>query len=282
MTRLLLTILFSSLLTTVSVAQNDTTISYGYRILKDAANSFCKGDTSQTIKILEKYIEKFPNNGTTILISKRLAELYFTSGKTKQAIALLTKAFAIKPTNGCYIYKDSCGLFTGLDYASIQAEICVTLSKIYTSLGDNATALKYLNLADTKYLPSYGGCANGMIMYKTKLSLDFADYYMLTGDTTKAIDRLIDFFLSNESYDDKVTAKLKSILRLSYSQQQITTEINNGIKTMRIVKGKEGEPENMLLMTFFGRTIKKSAFKDLKFYQEIYRRNANILALING
>lgn len=282
MKRLLLTILFFSGLTAISVGQNDAIIDYGSDILKQAEGSFCNGDTSQTIQIFENYIDKFPNIGTTLLISKKLAELYLATDKTELAISLLTKTIELKPTKGYFIYKDSCGLYSGLDPASIKADICVTLSKIYTLRGDNLNALEFLNLADTKYLPSYGGCANGMIMYKTKLSLDFADHYLLTGDTTKAIDRLIEFFLSNEPYDDIVTDKLKSLLLLSYSQQQITTEINNGIKTMRIIKGQGNEPDNILLITFFGRTVKKAAFKDLKFYKDIYHKNRNILTLTNG
>jgi len=166
------------------------------------------------------------------------------------AINLLTRILDLQPTTGYFIYKDKCGLYSGLDPSSIKADICVTLSKAYFLLDDNSTALEYLKLADTKYLPSFGGCANGMIMYKTKLSLDFADYYLLTGDTLKAIDRLIEFFLSNERYDDMVTAKLKSILLLKYSQKEITAEINSGIETMRIVKGQVGEPHKTLIITF--------------------------------
>jgi tetratricopeptide (TPR) repeat protein len=279
---LLVTILFFSILTTISVGQNNSKIDYGLDILKQAESFFCKGDTIQTIKTLENYIDQFPNLGTTLLVSKRLAELYLATDKSELAISLLTKMIDIKPIKGYYICKDNCGLYNGLDHSTIKADLCVILSKTYTLRGDNLTALQFLNLADTKYLPSYGGCANGMIMYKTKLSLDFADLYLLTGDTTKAIDRLIEYFLSNESYDDIVTNKLKSILLLSYSQPQITTEINNGLNTMRIVKGQENEDENILLITFFGRTVKKRAYKDLKFYKERYPKYSNILTLMNG
>jgi hypothetical protein len=104
----------------------------------------------------------------------------------------------------------------------------------------------------------------------------------MTGDTTKAIDRLLEFFLSEEYYDDIVTEKLKSILSLSYTQEQITTEINNGIKTMRIVKGKDTEPENILLITLFGRTIVKTAYLDLKYYKDFYGKHNNILTLTRG
>lgn len=287
MKRLLLTILFFSILTITSVGQNDAKIDYGSDILKQAEHSFCDGDTSQTIKTLENYIDKFPNIGMTLLISKRLAELYLATDKSQLAVSLLTKAIEIKPAEGYFIYKDRCGLYNGLDPASIKADICVTLSKIYTFREDNLIALEFLNLADTKYLPSYGGCANGMIMYKTKLSLDFADYYMLTGDTSKAVDRLINFFLSDESYDNIVTEKLKAVLLLSYTQKQITDEVNNCIKSMQIihttniVDGHETEVGETLFMPLFGRTIQKSAYRDLKFYKNYYRKHKNILTLTN-
>lgn len=285
---LLLTILFSSTLTTTSVGQNDAKIDYGLGLLKQAESSFCNGDTSQTIRILENYIDKFPNIGTTLLISKRLAELYLKTDNPELAINLLTKTIDIKPTKGYFIYKDSCGLFNGLDPASIKADICVTISKIYTLRRDNLTALKFLNLADTEYLPSYGGCANGMIMYRTKLSLDFADYYLQNGDTSKAIDRLIYFFLSDETYDDIVTERLKSILLLTYTQKQITDEVENCINSMQIihtidnVDGTEPIAGETLFMTLFGRTIHKSVYKDLKFHKSYYRKHKNILKLTNG
>lgn len=288
MRRLLLTILFISTLTTTSVGQNDAKIDFGSDVLKQAESSFCNGDTSQTIRILENYIDKFPNIGTTLLISKRLAELYLKTDNTELAINLLTKTIEIKPTKGYFIYKDSCGLFKGLDPASIKADICVTISKIYTLRGDNLTALKFLNLADTEYLPSYGGCANGMLMYRTKLSLDFADYYLQNGDTSKAIDRLINFFLSDEEYDNIVAERLKSILLLTYSQKQITDEVNNCINSMQIihtidnVDGTEPIAGETLFMTLFGRTIHKSAYKDLKFHKSYYRKHKNILKLTNG
>ncbi len=277
MTKSLFKLLFFSLLTTALFGQQDTTINHSYDMLKQAENSFCNGDTSKTIEILEKYIEKSPQSRTTILISKKLSEFYIAKDKKKEAIALLTKALEVEPINDQPIYNK---LYRGLDPNSVEADICLSLSKMLASLGDNLGALKYIHLADTKYLPTYGGCANGMIMYKTKLSLDFADQYLLMGDTTKAIDRLMAFFLSDEHYNKEVTAKLKSILLFSYSQKQIKKEINNGIKRMKIVEMQEDESENTLLMTFFGRTIKKRSCKSLKFNKDIYRKHKNILTLI--
>jgi len=287
MRRLLLTILFFSILTITSVGQNDTRIDFGLDILKQAESSFCNGDTSQTIKILESYIEKFPNIGTTLFISKRLAELYLKTDNTELASNLLSKTFEITPTEGYFIYKDSCGLYSGLNPASIKADICVVISKIYTLRGDYPSAIKFLNLADTEYLPSYGGCGNGMLMYKTNLSLHYADLYLQTGDTSKAVDRLINFFLSDEGYDNLVTLRLKSILLLSYTQKQITDEVNNCISSMQIIHTIDNvdtsEPiaSKTLFMPLFGRTIQKSAHQDLKFYKSYYKKHKNILTLTN-
>ncbi len=277
----LLALLIFSILTTTAVGQRDADIDFGVDMLKRAAGSFCEGDTNQTIRTLETFIATFPDLGTSLLIRRRLSDLYLAKGNTEQASDLLKTVLSTKPTMGYLLYVDSCGLYGKLDVSPNRAECCVTLSKTYDQLGDTATALEYLNLADTKYLP-YTSCGNGMRMYRTKLSLDFADHYLHAGDTSKAIDRLIQYFILNEGYNDTVTAMLRSILLLSYSQQQITAEVKNALKTMKIVRGRKNEPEDILLITFFGRTVKQAAYKNLKFYKDIYRKDRNILFLMNG
>lgn len=285
---LLLRILFFCLLTPTLIGQSDLDFDHGSDLLKQAESSFCNGDTIQTIKTLENYIDKFPNLGTTLLISKKLAELYLATDNSQLAISLLTNAIGMKPTEGYLIFNDSCGLFNGLHSESIKADICVALSKVYSLSGDNLTALKFLSLADTKYLPNSGGCANGMEMYRTKLSLDFADYYLQIGDTAKAIDRLIDFFLSDEGYDNIVAERLKSVLLLTYTQEQITDEVNNCINSMQIihtidnVDGTEPIAGETIYMILFGRTIQKSAYKDLKFYKSYYAKHKSILTMTSG
>lgn len=282
MTKSILAILFFSILADASMGQQDSKDEFGLRILRQAEQSFCQGDTSQTVNILENYSRDYPALGITLLVNKRLAEFYALDGNTEGAMTLLTQSLEARPREGYLRYKDSCGLFTKLDPASTKADICVAISKIYDSLGDSQAALNFLDLADNKYLPDYGGCANGMIMYKTNLSLDFADHYMQAGNPDKALDRLFEYFLSNEGYDYKVTAKLKSILLLTYTQKQITKEINRGLKKMSIVKNPESKTDNILLMTFFGRTIKKSAYQDLKSSRDTYRKHRNIVALMGG
>ncbi|HMG15230.1 MAG TPA: hypothetical protein VK590_07290, partial [Saprospiraceae bacterium] len=240
MNKSVLTLILLVYISASSIAQSDSIYAYGLDILKKAENSFCKGDSEQTIKLLEYYTNKFPDKATTILLSKRLSDFYIQLNKKEQAISTLTRALALKPKGDVLFYKDTCGLYNKLDYSSIKADICVELSKMYINSGNYPTALSYLILADTKYLPSYGGCANGMIMYKTKLSLSFADFYLMVRDTSKAVDRLIEYFLSDEAFSDKVTDKLKTILLTTYTQKQITDEVNNGIMTMKIVEVQNG------------------------------------------
>lgn len=253
---------------------------YGLAVLKQAGKLFCEGDTLHTIETLENYVEKYSYTGTALLVGKRLADLYVANGDTQKAIGLLTKLLDSKPTKGYFTYTDSCGLFRMIDPESTKADMCVLCSKIYDSLGDHTTALEYLNFADTRYLPSYGGCANGMIMYRTKLSLDFADHYLLVRDTAKAIDRLVQYFLSNEFYEKQVTAKLKAILLQCYSPQQIEDEVNKCIRTMHISKSEKYESEYILTLTFFGRIIKKSASDKLDLYRDYYARHPSILAMM--
>lgn len=274
-----LTLILFGYISATSIAQSDSIYTYGLDILKKAENSFCKRDSEQTLKLLEYYTNKFPDKATTILLSKRLSDFYIQSNKKDLAISTLTRALSLKPKGDILFYKDTCGLYNKLDYSSIKADICVDLCNIYISLGNNSTALYYLKLADTKYLPTYGGCANGMIMYKTKLSLNFADFYLMVGDTTKAVDRLLEFFLSDEAFSDKVTDKLKSILLTTYTQKQITDEVNKGIATMKIVEVQNGKTENILQMIFFGRIIKKSVYVNIKRYKDFYKKHKSILTL---
>src|SRR6218665_878199 len=101
MIKLPLTIFIINMLTTLlSVAHSDCNIDYGYSLLRQAEISFCNKDTNQAIKILESYIERFPSDGTTIVISKSLSRLYIANRNKESAIKLLENAIAIKPEKG--------------------------------------------------------------------------------------------------------------------------------------------------------------------------------------
>lgn len=200
----------------------------------------------------------------------------FCSGDTKASINNLKNALLRDPKI-VYIIRgtDSCGLFDRDDISSVKADICVSLSKLYEYSGESQMALDYLDLADNNYLPSYGGCANGMIMYRTYLSIKYADFYLRMGDTTKAISRLLQYYMSGESYSIEVAQKLKKLLLQKYSQREINLEIEKAIGTIKVEKrSKDNEYRRIYLFTLFGHTDAFPSDNLLKARQYIKRNQS--------
>jgi len=250
---------------------------YGFDLIDSATRSFCSGDTNATIKYLKRYSDKYPDNANTLLANHRLGEFYAQEKDYQAALTLLTSSLTLEPKIA-FVSKDTdgCKLFERNDFSSAKADICVTLSNLHQRLGDNAKALHYLNLADNEYLPSYGGCANGMIMYKTYLSLKFADFYLTTGDTTKAINRLLEYFMSGEYYSLQVAQKLKDLLQYKYSQKQIEAEIEKAIATIRLNKKfEDGATVSVYSFTLFGHT-RRLPFDKLKENKKYLRKNESL------
>jgi tetratricopeptide (TPR) repeat protein len=250
---------------------------YGFDLIDSATHSFCTGDTTATIKYLKRYSDKYPDNANALLVNHRLADFIIHSGNYQSALTLLTTTLTLNPQTGFANKEtDGCKLFERNDYSSAKADICVTLSNLYERPGDNKKALEYLKMADTKYLPSYGGCTNGTIMYRTYLSLMFAGFYIKTGDTTKAINRLLEYFMSGEYYSLEVAQKLKELLRFKYSQRQIEQEIEKAIVTIRHIKSFEGgETVNAYSFTLFGYT-QRLPFDKLQENKKFLRKNQNL------
>lgn len=269
---------FGIILQTINLAAQSE-----FDLINQAKRAYCSGDTLQTIRHLESYTERYPENGKAVVVSLRLSDFYINSKAYQSAVSKLKQALDTHPKNGYFFFRDTCNLFSEIDLAALQAEICVKLSDVFIVLGDFEQGLNFLTLADTKYLPGYGGCANGMIMYRTKLSLNFAELYLKMGDTTKAIDRLLDYFMSNEYYDKAVTQKLKTILLTHYDQRTINREIEQGIKKMKFIKGAgKKEPEKILCLTLFGHTLRLPVYASLDDHKKMIRGNKNLQLLTKG
>ncbi len=218
-------LLFCLLHLTMNIAAQDFAV-----LIEQANRAFCKGDTATAMANLEAHVEKYPNDATVLLAIYHLGRLYFHKGDDQVALAFLTNALERKPKSGLLIREpEDCHEVSGRNYESVRADICVTLSQVYQKAGEPEKALDYLNLADKQYLPRYGGCANGMIMYRTYLSLFYADVYLQAGDTVRAINRLLEFFMSDEGYQLQIAARLKTCLLASFSQKQIKQEIKKAI-----------------------------------------------------
>jgi hypothetical protein len=221
------------------VAQSSISIDTNFKTFANAENHYCKGDTLKTIKILETYTKTFPKNFATLLVNKRLGGFYIQYGDTAKAVSILTNSLANSFDNGL-CYNEKLGtLFKELEYETSKGDICIDLSNIYLLNGLSDSALYYLQLAETKYIPYK--CGNGQINYKTKLSFYFADIYLKNKDTISAINKMFDTYLKVESKKAILLgAKLYSILLNKYSQAQIKNEFKNSIKNIKGMYTKDG------------------------------------------
>lgn len=207
---------------------------YDCKLIDSAKYAYTHGDTVKAMDYLKQYATSFPQNVGAMYAYRAVGRWYAQKHQPQTAISTFVHILEIKPRYG-FVCGQQFAVFDSIEKYShtVQADICVYISNMYKKMDDKANALKYLDLADSTYLP-YQGCANGMISYKTKLSLSFADYYLKYGDTAKAMNRLLDFYMSGEGHDYKVAEKLKEVLRYKYTRQQIADEIENGISTLTL------------------------------------------------
>jgi len=179
-----------------------------------------------------------------------------------------------------YKYNGKSALLQSVRPSSLKADICIVISQLYSSFGKKGRAISYLDLASWQHLPRYGGCLNGMIMYRTKLSIHYANYYLKIGAYDKAVDHLLNYFLSNESGQLAVARMLRGILLNQYSQEEITAEVENGLLNMFEVKKSESN-EKEIKLTFFDVTISKYSAADLEESINYYKNHPSIKILIN-
>lgn len=205
--------------------------------LQSALSTWKSGDTATTIKQLENFYHSYPDNRTSAMICLRLGRLYLSMGKKDAARFVLNEGLGTG-RKWSSMYRDSNDLFYPMsEYSVWTAWICLLLSDLALESGDNQLSLHYLFLADTKHIP-YWNCGTGMQDFRARLSPEIADAYLRLGDTTSAINRLVDYFI----YDHDVVVKLKSLLLTRYTREEITKELNRAIaKAVRPVVVRKGE-----------------------------------------
>ena len=142
-----------------------------------------------------------------------------------------------------------------LDYWSVYRPFnsaCVGLSRLYVLKQQYLIALAYLDSAGGEYNP-HRSCGNGFSGYRTFLSMEYADFYTQQGDTTQAIQRLLEYFLNADDPCLDVTKKLKALLLTQYSQEQITRETIRGINKLTVKSiSYSGETERVAYISIFG------------------------------
>ena len=212
----------------------------GHPLLDSAAGSFCHGDTLTTISYLEAFLKQYvpvsKEGNARGIIGLRLGEFYLGRNELEIARDKLLEAFPYSTRKReLYYYRDSCGLFKLFRRMYTTAYICEALYNVYMELNEPANAIQYLQLADGRYMPTFDWCVNGMNNYKAYLSLKFADFYCKAGDTTRAINRLLDYAFCGEYYSIEATLLLKKLLYTRYTPHQVRKEIRRGIANFKKV-----------------------------------------------
>ena len=222
-----------------------------FRLIDSANTAACNGDTSLCIKWLLLTEKEFPVTTSTPVIEAALGKLYLQRGEDEKAKEHLLFGLQHYFLAACPINSDEQKCKSPMvnvdgSYSRDRSEICVLLSKVYLKQHMPDTALQYLQLADGKYLP-YKDCGNGIMRYRSYLSPYFADCYLAMGDTTSAINRLLDYFMCTDGNTSLITQKLKQVLLLRYTQEQINTEITNSLKRIKPDKIKSEERPEFIL-----------------------------------
>ena len=254
--------------------------------LVDSANAaFCKNDTAATIAILESIERLYPTDAAVAASNKALADLYIAQGRIKEAKEKMWYEISYQRTNvTVFPEKKGCSqLLSNQEWLTAKAESCVNLSRLYLQEKQFDSSLYYLQRAEKKLNP-YQNCGNGVIMYRVYLSPFFADHYLAMGDTTKAIGRLLDFFMEHDGNTEIVTKKLKALLLQKYTQRQITSEVKKGLRKISFTKVNENDDSWYLNITMFGHTTKyyESYKSYLKSMRKFYRKDPSAKMLCNA
>jgi tetratricopeptide (TPR) repeat protein len=204
-----------------------------YHLIFEAQKSYCAGDTISAIRQLKAQVDRYPNATNLEAILFVLGKTCLQIGDTAAAKRYFDKAFAIESSKSpMVIIQDTCGLFEGSFYSYnwIKAETCVALSRIAAHNKKYDVALNLLARAEGDFQP-FRDCGNGILMYRSNRSFDYAKVYLAKGDTLAAQQRLLEYFDCRDGNYLQVTTMLKDLLLMRHTAKEITavfqTAINN-------------------------------------------------------
>jgi tetratricopeptide (TPR) repeat protein len=233
------------------------------QLIDSAATHLCEKDTAKTIELLSRFMGEFPNSGMDRFVGVKLGQLYTETGNFIEA----EKAFnTVLSTN--YLRRNSsifyppeienCDLMIdGRKFKETKANACFGLYDLEMRKKNYKKAYESLILANTVHLP-YKECGNGIEMSIVNYNKYFVDYFLKTGDTTKAINQSFDIIF--EDYRYKVSKEnvhiLKGLLLKKYTQKAINNEIEKAISGLYKKRTIEnGEEKEKIYFCLFGYCI---------------------------
>jgi len=246
-------------------------------MIRTANICWAQNDTAGALAQLERLDSICPADGLSSNACLKMGKIYLALGRLRDAERVARKGLIIPNGVYCIPAPGDKGIFTfnGIPCTSedlylTKANLCFLLSDLFKASPDSV--FKYVLLADTRY-QSTSGCGNALDAYHARLSPRLAQLYLDKGDTTAARNRLCRFLLENVL----VAEKLKPLLMLSYSQQEITREVKRCIAhPRRRQEVRDGEKNNYLIFSLFGSEILYTSDDHRKGVRDYLKKNKSM------
>lgn len=230
-------------------------------------------DTNGVISKLDNMINSFQGSSCNIFSYSLQAKLLWAQNKKEAAKDKVYLGLSYTDSKHVgSISQYALRTFSLPDGKRFKSELSLLMSEFYLGTKQYDSALHYIYLADTVYYPRYD-CANGSYGYKAWLTRHYIKCYLASGDTSLAMNKLLNYFINYEADQEYLTSELKKILYLKYDKEEIRAELNKGINNLRFKKEQiELSAFNQTFnVPFYGAKTKNDAKRILKANKYIIR-----------
>lgn len=246
--------------------------------------SLCKGNIPHATRQLEAFETLYPNEKLLYVTDKILGDIYMKGSRLGDARQKYLCALQASNNSGIVpslVMEANCGNnLIKYFYSYGPADICVPLSAVYRNFGEIDSSYYYLDLADKKLNP-FRGDGTDSTLYRAYLSPYFAEHYIAAGDTTSAINRLLDYFGEAVGDTRKIASSLKHVLQLKYTRTRIKREVNKAIAGMVVTAPQKKGKNGVALMIMFGHPVRiYGAFETTWEAQAAIRKDSRIRMLL--
>lgn len=203
-----------------------------FALIDSAVHAFNEKDTGRTIRYLEAYVHIYPESWIAWLANVRLAGFYKKQYRYDSAMARLTCALQSPFKYNYEQYPpDSSGeaLLSYWKWFRGRGDVFADLGDLYTRIREPEKALACFKKADSCYHRSNTGCGNDFRSRQTYLSIKYADWYISAGDTSSAINRLLEYCFWGEDHSPEAIRKLCPLLLSRYTASAILKEFERGV-----------------------------------------------------
>lgn len=260
-------------------------------LIKSYSLTVCKGDTRESIKILERFQQLYPTDSLIDDVNLSVAQIYFDKGEMQKSKVVATEIVNKKTTlikrgfQLCPTFYDSTecrrAIYVVDDVKEIKYKACLLLYKILMKEKDYYKALYFLNLAETDFALFYW-CGYSTYNWRVASILNYTMVYESIGAYDKAIDAAAPYILSYPVSDrlvsllkkyknfDSIRNSLQNLDHFIYFDYAVVSEnpkvsYDLDKKTNRILRSKAIEEYgHIVYWNFLGQQFRVSSTNEYK------------------